>query len=88
VILELSWDSRLSLIWLEPCQNLCQKDLSFTVGVAFIFPACVMFVYADRSYTGRTRIAYRAGAVVLFLVGLGMMANGVVPPLLSALSGS
>jgi hypothetical protein len=54
-------------------------------GVSFIFPSCVMYVYTGRAYTGHARVACRAGAVMLFMVGLGIMANGVIPTLLSAL---
>ncbi|GAX83829.1 hypothetical protein CEUSTIGMA_g11253.t1 [Chlamydomonas eustigma] len=54
-------------------------------NVSFIFPAIIMYLYGTSTFVGKTKTLYQSCAIFILFVGAGIMANGVIPPLLQAL---
>ena len=45
-----------------------------------------MQLYADRCLEGRNKLFCKAIAAVLMLAGVGIMGNGIIPPMLTAIA--
>ncbi len=54
-----------------------------STSVNFVFPSCVIYAFSTKAYRGQTRMWARALSVLLFTIGMFLMVNGIVSPLMN-----